>query len=257
MRLNQRFPSMSRTLLVIPHYNDTKRLSPFLSELQAVLPGHFSILVSDDGSSTDQRDKLNLLIDQAKQVGNGHGAEILSALFTDKNTGKGGAVHRGWAHAEGYSVLAFADADGAVSTAEIVRAEAYFRSGECSDDALFASRVKMLGRSIQRSFLRHLSGRIFATIVSGIGNIPAYDTQCGLKLVKAESYQMIRPYSISTGFAFDVELLLLLRNFGKRIIEFPIDWHDVPGSKINLLHDSLKMTIEVIKISQRVNNINY
>jgi glycosyltransferase involved in cell wall biosynthesis len=247
---------MSRTLLVIPHYNDVVRLRPFLIELQRTLPGHFSILLSDDGSSSDQREKLTLLCDELKRHRDPSAPELLMPLFVNRNTGKGGAVYRGWQNSEGCSLIAFADADGAVSASEIVRAESFFRSVVSDTDALFGSRVKILGRSIQRHFVRHLAGRIFATLVSELTKIPVYDTQCGLKIIKKEAYQKIEPYHSSEGFAFDVELLLLLLNSGAKVIEFPVDWHDVEGSKVCLMHDSISMAFEIIKIRSRVHKIS-
>ena len=166
-------------------------------------------------------------------------------------------MYRGWEQSDGYSFVAFADADGAVSATEILRAEKSFRSDEYSmADALFASRIKMMGRVVQRSLYRHLTGRVFATLVSEIGGIPAYDTQCGFKILKTEAYQTIRPYLKTPGFAFDVELALLLNKLGKKIIEFPIDWHDVPGSKVHMLRDSISMALEVLKIRGRVRAID-
>ena len=247
---------MSRTLLVIPHFNDTARLEPFLRDLLSTLPAHFSILVSDDGSIAAERERLVSLIKNSRLPGSRNAPELLDPIFTPRNTGKGGAVHRGWAHSDGFSLVAFTDADGAVSAKEILRAESYFRSSACEADALFASRVKMLGRSIQRTLMRHLSGRIFATLVSVLGKLSAYDTQCGLKILTVEAYQKIRPFLHTVGFAFDVELALLLRKFSCRIIEFPIDWADVPGSKINLLRDSLRMAMQVMKIQKRVSTLS-
>jgi len=243
---------MSKTLLVIPHYNDTERLRPFLVELLKTLPGHFSILVSDDGSLPEERDRLTQLVAELHASLNFSAAQLLPPLFTPRNTGKGGAVHRGWRHSAGFDQVAFTDADGAVNGLEIVRAEAYFRSEECEAEALFASRVKLLGRSIHRSFKRHLSGRIFATLVSELTKVPSYDTQCGLKILSIEAYQKIRPHLCSEGFAFDVELLLLLLKSGARVVEFPVDWHDVGGSKVSLIRDSLRMAMQVVTIKNRI-----
>ena len=247
-----------RTLLVVPHHNDTTRLKPFLVELMRVLPNRFTILVSDDGSKNDETERLSALIKDCRWTvtPESHVPILLEPIFHSKNTGKGGAVYRGWEESDGYSFVAFADADGAISAREILRAETYFLSDECKADALFASRVKMLGRSIQRSLYRHLTGRVFATLVSEIGGIPAYDTQCGFKILKSEAYQKIRPYLKTLGFAFDVELALLLNKLGKRIIEFPIDWHDVPGSKVRMIRDSISMAMEVLKIRDRVRAID-
>lgn len=251
---------MSKTLLVIPHYNDADRLEPFLKNLVEVLPSHFSILVSDDGSASGQRERLNQVIGKYTSPGSANGPSILPPLFVENNTGKGGAVRRGWDYGLGgevceFSLLAFADADGAVSATEIVRAERHVRQNDQQIDALFGSRVKMLGRTVTRSLKRHLSGRIFATLVSWLGNVPAYDTQCGLKILKTDTYRKIRLRMQTLGFAFDVELCLLLQAAGIRMIEFPIDWHDVPGSKVRLIRDSILMGIEVVRISRCVKSI--
>jgi hypothetical protein len=162
-------------------------------------------------------------------------------------------VLRGWDVAAGAEVLAFADADGAVGVDEIVRAEVSFRSGDY--DALFANRVKMLGRSVERSLKRHLSGRVFATLVSNVAQVQAYDTQCGLKMLRRAAFEKIRPHQETVGFAFDVELCLLLLKFGFRVIEFPVDWRDVPGSKVSLVRDSWRMAREVFRIRRRVEGI--
>ena len=245
---------MSRTLLVIPYYNDAERLEPFLKDLVQVLPSHFAILVSDDGSHPLQRERLSRALGQYLDQSRGEAPHVLPPLFVEKNSGKGAAVRRGWDYgeAQGFTLLAFADADGAVSALEIVRAEQHIRDNHQEINALFGSRVKMLGRSVTRSLKRHLSGRIFATLVSWLGNVPAYDTQCGLKILKSESYRTIRPAMQTPGFAFDVELCLLLQKAGCRVSEFPVDWHDVPGSKVSLLRDPLRMAIEVVKISRHV-----
>jgi hypothetical protein len=114
----------------------------------------------------------------------------------------------------------------------------------------------MLGRMVERSLKRHLSGRIFATLVSNLGSVPAYDTQCGLKFVKADVYKKIAPFLQCQGFAFDVELCLLLRKFGCSILEFPVDWRDVPGSKVSLIRDSWRMALEVRRIVNRVKKLD-
>lgn len=245
-----------KTLLAIPHYNDTLRLESFLDSLLLILPDRFTILVADDGSTPAEREKLKEMVSFKQQKFAQERAHLCNPLFTPVNTGKGGAILRGWDQGADADLLLFADADGAVSATEILRAENFFRSPEAANfDALFASRVKMLGRTVQRSLKRHLSGRIFATLVSIVGQVPAYDTQCGLKIVRRPVYQKIRPFQQTVGFAFDVELCLLLRKFEFSVLEFPVDWSDIPGSKVNLLRDSTRMAREVFKIRQRVDAI--
>jgi hypothetical protein len=93
-------------------------------------------------------------------------------------------------------------------------------------------------------------------LVSNLGGVPAYDTQCGLKFLKADAYKKIAPFLQCQGFAFDVELCLLLRKFGYSISEFPVDWRDVPGSKVSLIRDSWRMALEVGRIVKRVGKLD-
>lgn len=240
------------TLLVVPCYNDVARLSEFLPELVGGLPGRFRVLVSDDGSEEGEREALRELV--GGLAGGGVGVEV---VFAERNTGKGGAVMRGWGRGEGCDLLAFVDADGAVGVGEVVRAEEFLRSGEGEGvSALFGSRVKMLGRTVERSLGRHLSGRVFATLVSSLGGVPAYDTQCGLKIVRRGALERIGGYLECEGFAFDVELCLLLRRAGLAIVEFPVDWRDVPGSKVSLVRDAWRMAWEVVRIVRRVEGVS-
>lgn len=47
------------------------------------------------------------------------------------------------------------------------------------------------------------------------------------------------------GWIFDVELLLLAQILGFPVVEVPIEWHEVDGSKMSLMRDSITMAIDV------------
>ena len=49
-------------------------------------------------------------------------------------------------------------------------------------------------------------------------------------------------------FAFDVELLAVLNLIKHPILEVPIDWADMPGSKVSMISDTLKMAKAVFEI---------
>lgn len=36
------------------------------------------------------------------------------------------------------------------------------------------------------------------------------------------------------------------------MVEFPVDWHDVGGSKVSLIRDSLRMAMQVVTIKNRI-----
>jgi dolichyl-phosphate beta-glucosyltransferase len=45
---------------------------------------------------------------------------------------------------------------------------------------------------------------------------------------------------------FDVELLLLAKQLGIPAAEVPINWHEVAGSKLNVVWDSLQMLRDLL-----------
>lgn len=241
-----------RCLLVIPHYKDTDRLRPFLGELVRSLGRDFAVLVSDDGSGPAEFERLGELV-AGMTVAAGEDAPILCEPITsERNRGKGAAVRAGWDCGREFEFLAFTDADGAVGAREIRRCYESFIERIEEHDVLIGSRVRMLGRQVERRLVRHLSGRVFATAVSLLTGLNSYDTQCGLKLLKREVFEEISAECQSSGFAFDVELLLLAIREGFRIKEFPLDWRDIAGTKVNLLFDSLPMLLEVRATARRV-----
>ena len=97
------------------------------------------------------------------------------------NAGKGAAVYEGWDLDHESEWLGLVDADGSIPPYEVLRVLSMLRKDNVPD-ALFASRCKILGRTVRRSWLRHLCGRVFATLVATVTRIPVYDSQCGFKL---------------------------------------------------------------------------
>ena len=59
------------------------------------------------------------------------------------------------------------------------------------------------------------------------------DTQCGAKFVRRAALEGILDDLETAGFAFDVDLLFLMRH-GRTIVEAPIVWRDCSGSKVNV-----------------------
>jgi dolichyl-phosphate beta-glucosyltransferase len=146
--------------------------------------------------------------------------------------------------------LGFLDADGSIPPHEVVRLLSCLEMDD-APDAFFCSRRKIFGRSVQRSWRRHVGGRVFATLVSVATGIPVYDSQCGFKLLRRRCYEAIRSRLREKRFAFDVELLLALRQSGAKVIEVPIDWSDVPGSKLHFVRDTAQMLSAVISMRRR------
>jgi len=67
------------------------------------------------------------------------------------------------------------------------------------------------------------------------------DTQCGFKLFSRASLPYIIPNMHCEGWIFDVEMLMLAEFANIPVVEVPIGWKEVLGSKLNVLWDSLGM----------------
>lgn len=195
------------------------------------------VLLVDDGSGPAEHASLRPLVRKLQATY----PRNFGFLPLSKNRGKGGAILAGWRSATGgFDYLGFVDADGAFDPAEVARVAGQLNHGP-QKASLFASRVKMMGFSVKRHMVRHYLGRIFATWV-GLCLEPAiYDSQCGLKFVPARVFAKISPRLLGRGFSWDIELLSALLSAGCPIREIPVNWRDIPGSKVNLLRDGLQL----------------
>lgn len=234
--------------LVVPCFRESGRIGAFLPELcQAMTElGGVQIQVVEDGSGPEEAAAMKAVIEGLRPCF----PCLLPLKVLPENLGKGGAVYAGWADHGGAQWLGFVDADGSSSASEVDRLIRLLPPPGGFPRALFASRVKMLGRRVERLLKRHLLGRVYATLVSEMLDIPVYDSQCGLKLVPRPVFEKIAPGLQVKGFAFDVEMMTALLDGGCEVVEVPVDWHETPGGKVRLLRDSWRMALDVWRIRQ-------
>lgn len=222
-----------QTTLIVPCYNEARRWNvDYWDELVAQVPARWIFV--DDGSSDDTLD----LAHRALAGGIGE------AFRLPTNSGKAEAVRQGMLRAakpspaEG-NLIGFIDADGAFAAADVNKIIGIAQAISDSFDAVWAARVALAGRSIQRTARRHYLGRAVATYVSwGAPAIP-YDTQAGFKVFAAtdDLAQCIQE-PFATRWLFELELLNRWNEVvGRypRIWEEPLDeWTEIPGSSISL-----------------------
>ncbi|GKU05523.1 dolichyl-phosphate beta-glucosyltransferase [Fusarium langsethiae] len=222
--------------------------------------GGYEILVVDDGS----RDKTVDVVLQFAQENGLH--DILRVISLERNRGKGGATTHGFRHVRGEYIL-FADADGASrfsDAGKLIEGCEEVVDGSHRGVAI-GSRAHLVGSEavVKRSALRNFLMRSFHLVIM-ILTPPATsrirDTQCGFKLFSRASLPHIIPYMHTEGWIFDIEMLMLAESApatpvlghdgsvigtspGIKVAEVPIEWHEVGGSKLNVIQDSIKMAI--------------
>lgn len=232
--------------LVIPCYQESGRIGPFLEELCEVTQtlGDVTIRVVEDGSDAAEVTRMRAILSPLCQ----RHAHLLDPLFLPANLGKGGAVYAGWNLEQHAEWLAFVDADGSCSAPEVVRLIQLAREQHTPRTALFASRLSQFSGQVRRQWKRRLIGRVFGLLVAYLLHIRIHDSQCGLKLVPRSAYLRIAPALRIHGFAFDVELLAALHDSGCPVDEIPIAWHETPGGHVHLVRDSIRMARDVLAV---------
>lgn len=86
----------------------------------------------------------------------------------------------------------------------------------------------------------------FLVYLLGVGNVK--DTQCGFKMFSRKAAQLIFPNMHCEGWAFDIESLLIAKQAKIPIAEISVTWHEVKGSKLDLVNDSIRMLKDVVLI---------
>ena len=232
-----------RWSVVIPAYNEAQRLPAYLSEVVAYFDGRgepYEVIVVDDGSA----DETAARVLEAQTI---HHAVTLHRLA--ENRGKGFAVRAGMRAARG-DLRLMADADGATPIAEFKRLETVIQAGA---DLAVGSRA-LPDPSVRREVLIHrkLSGEIFNFFARRMGVGDVTDTQCGFKLFRGAVAEALFGELETTGFGFDVELLMLARRRGYRVVEVAINWADQPGSKVEVLRDGPRMLAQIVRARLRL-----
>lgn len=229
--------------VVIPAYNEEDRLAEPLIETLFYLREEsdgVEVLVVDDGSRDGTAAVAQDVGDEFPEV---------RLLRLPANRGKGFAVRTGVMNSTGQFVL-FADADGSTPIRDVERLRKRIDAGA---DLAIGSRELGDGEvEVETRAYRKLMGRIFHGLVSLLAVGDFEDTQCGFKLLRGPVARDLFGRLRMDGFSFDIELLSLALEKGYRVEEVPVNWSHVPGSRVNLLTDSLCMVRDLFVIRSRL-----
>ena len=223
--------------IIIPAYNEALRLPASLAELQDFLAGcpfGAEVIVVDNGS-TDGTAELALRIRA--------GWPELRLVQT-RQRGKGLAVRLGLLSATGVYSL-FCDADFSMPIPEIVDFLPPRLEGV---ELAIGTREGQGAKRVGEPLRRHLMGRAYNALVRRLTLPGIQDSQCGFKCVRADIGRTLASVLTIDGWGFDVEMLSVARSWGYRIVEVPIQWNYVAGSRVQPLFDSWTMTRDLLRV---------
>lgn len=174
-----------------------------------------------------------LVVDDGSRDGTAAAAEAAGAtvLRNPGNRGKGFSVRHGMLKAKGDWSL-FSDAD---LSSPIEELERLWKAAE-KENAQVAIGSRAVDRSligVHQPVFRETMGRVFNLVMRLITGLPFRDTQCGFKLFESSAARAIFSRQSLDGFGFDVEVLYIAGRLGYRVLEIPVRWNDVAGTKVS------------------------
>ena len=225
--------------IVIPCYNEKQRFSEGFKHHYSYLKKQkysWELIFVNDGSKDNTLDIIKTEI---------HKKPFIKLISYPKNKGKGYAICEGIKNAKGKYIL-FSDIDHSVP---IHTLEIFFKYFEKGYDAVIGSRrVKGSRIKIHQHPFREFLGQGFTLLVRCLIDWKILDATCGFKAFRNRIAQKIFKKITIYDWAFDAEILFLCKKFKIKIIQAPVSWSDVEGSRVVLKKDMLNSLLGLFKI---------
>jgi dolichyl-phosphate beta-glucosyltransferase len=168
------------------------------------------------------------------------------------NSGKGGAVKKGFEAAEGKYIV-FTDCDLPYSFNSIKKVEdclinkdaAFCIADRMHNDSTYLMRSEL----IHFIYVRHTAGRLFNWFVNVFSALNLEDTQAGLKGFDRATAEIIFKKMTIEDFTFDVDLLTCAKIHNKKILSIPVDHiYESEMSTVNFIKHTFIMFIDLFRI---------
>jgi dolichyl-phosphate beta-glucosyltransferase len=222
--------------IVVPAYNEERRLGDSLPRLVSWLAHNpeAELILVDDGSEDRTHDVARELL---------LGEPGASVLRLPWHSGKGAAVKLGISVARGDAVV-FMDADLATDLADLPKLVHALERADVIIGSRNHGKSFVSGRTLTRSALN----KAFALYARRVAGVEASDSQCGFKALRSPVAKLLASQARLNGLAFDVEILVLARKLGFRVVEVPVRWRDVTGGSVSVFRDSTSMLVDVMRV---------
>ena len=236
--------------IVIPAFNEAQKIQHDVEQAAAFIDEEAmsgEVIVVDDGSTDNTVGEIGRA--------NLRHSVSLDVIVLEKNQGKGAAVKAGILASHG-DVVIFADSGTCVPYTNALTEIARIRSGNL-DIAMASRRLPETVIRRNRSRKRRLLSWFFRHAARILIGIPRRftDTQCGFKLYRGKIARELYKACVSSGYVFELEILLraLKRNY--RIEEFAVEWSCDLDTRLRPRNDAAGVFKEMLKVRSEISKI--
>lgn len=233
---------MKKLSVVIPAYNEEKRIAKTLKNVDAYLekqPYDYQIVVVVNNRKDRTYEVVKALETSTVQ-------KVVAVNL--KEGGKGNAVKRGILETANGDVVMFMDADNATPISEIEKFLPYFEQGY---DVVIGSRYTNPELvKVHQPFYRILLSRLSNMLIQLLAVPGIKDTQLGFKAFTNKAAKKIFPLVTVLRWGFDMEVLTIALARGYKIKEVGVSWTEHGGGHVPL-KAYIESLIDLFKIKLR------
>jgi len=224
------FPKL---VVVIPALNEAKSIGGVLDEISESLSGIAYSVVVVDGNSTDgtseiARQKGAIVVDQR---GVGYGDALLTGFLFARNNLDAG-------------LIAMMDADMSYDPKDIPVLMEQIIDGKA--DLVVGNRFKGMEEGAM-PFVNRIGNRVLSWIARRCLRLKVSDTQCGLRVFRADLVDQLE--LTKEGMPFAIEMLVEAKFCGAKICEAPVSYRPRIGTpKLSPLKDGLRIFGTILRL---------
>ncbi|HMQ02025.1 MAG TPA: glycosyltransferase family 2 protein [Candidatus Doudnabacteria bacterium] len=233
---------MKKLSVVIPAYNEEKRIAETLKNLDSYLEKQsyeYEIVVVVNNT----KDRTYEIVQELEKTT----VQNAKAMNLTEG-GKGNAVKRGILESADGDIIMFMDADNATPISEIEKFLPFFEQGF---DVVIGSRYtdpKLV--KVKQPFYRILLSRMSNLLIQMLAVPGIKDTQLGFKAFTNKAAKDIFPLVTVLRWGFDMEVLTIALKRGYKIKEVGVSWTEHGGGHVPLTA-YLESLIDLFKIKFR------
>lgn len=199
--------------IIMPAYNEEKLIyNSIMTTLDIVekFAKDVEIIAVNDGSCDNTKKEIQRAVAKDRRV---------KLLSSDKNRGKGNAIISGVSQASG-KYIAFVDADLELNPAQL---EGYLKKMiDENKDVVIGCKFHK-DSNLEYPLKRKIISMGYYIMLLVLFHLNVKDTQTGLKVFKMEALKPVAHLIRTSGFAYDIELLVAVHRRGYTIAQMPVN----------------------------------